>query len=106
MACVVTESKVIQLGGSNEGRIRVIGSTANAAEVSFVIQPGYQDTNVSGSKGLNKIDSWGFSNQSAEKAPKIVKAYDATNDSDKLTVTCAAGDDFDYWVEGISSGRV
>jgi len=104
MAAVITESKVVTLAGSSEGRIRVIGSVANTAVTSFIIQPGHQDTNVTGSINLRTIDSWGFSNNAAQKAPQVVKTYDSTNDANILTITCASGDDYDYWVEGPSAG--
>ncbi len=104
MAAVLTETKVITLGGSSEGRIRVVGNCANTAVTTFVIAPGHADTNVSGSANLRTIDSWGLSNSAAQKAPIAVKTYSSTNDADIITITCASDDDYDYWVEGASAG--
>lgn len=106
MAVVITETSAVQIGGGPSGRIRVEGSVSNDT-TTFVIAPGYADTNITtpvNSKSLNKIDSWGFSNIDAEKAPLVVKSYSSGNDADILTITCASGDDYNYWVEGVSSG--
>lgn len=104
MAAVVNETKLVTLSGGVSGRVRVCGNVVNAAEVSFVIKPGNSDVNVSGSSALRKMDSWGISNNAAAKAPIVVKTYSSTYDEDILTVTCASGDDFNFWVEGDSAG--
>lgn len=104
MATTIRETSVVSVP-SNPATIKVYGTITNSgAETSAVIKPGEQDTNVSGSRGLRKILSWGFSDSVAVEAVKVVKSYDATHDGDILTLTFTAGDEINYWVEGLDNG--
>lgn len=100
MAVVITETKFIQYPSADgEGRARLWVSVNNDT-TTFVISPGNHDTNISGSSALRRIDTWEFSNMTAEKAPQIVKSFDTSDGCDILTFTCANSDDYEGWVEG------
>lgn len=104
MATTITETGVVSIP-SSPALIRVYGTVAHSgAETSAVIQPGEQDVNFPGSRGLRKILAWGITDSVAAAAVKVVKTYDATHDGDILTVTNTAGDELNYWVEGLDNG--
>ena len=105
MAATITETAVVRQGGYTPDLIRVYGTAVTTAPTtSFVIAPGNNGTNVTGSKGLRKMLAWRFSNYITANPIKVVKSFNTTDYSDILTVTCTAADKFDFWVEGQDAG--
>jgi hypothetical protein len=102
MAATVTEQAVVKLGG---GLMMLTGVAATAGgTTSFVLKPGSNDVNKTGSGGLRKILAFGFQNETGARALRTVKAYDATQDGDIVTCTCTANDTFDFWAIGFDTG--
>lgn len=105
MAFIVNEQKFEDL---KNGQVRLSGTIVNTAgSTGGAITPGTSvgsGTLVTGSAGFKKFTAWGFSNQSAQRAPQVVKSYDTTQDGDILTVTTNADDDYDFWIEGPNNG--
>ncbi len=103
-ANVVTETRLVRLGGNTPGMMKLYGTVANTDQTTIYLKPGNHDTNVTGSAGLRKIYSCSLRNLSAEKAPIATIAYDATQDGDMVTITCASGDDYAFVLEGEDNG--
>ena len=104
MATVIKETAIVS-SPSVPATVTVYGTITNsAAETTAIIKPGEQDTNVTGSRGLRKILRYGFVDSVAVQAIQAVKSYDATHDGNIVTLTFTAGDEIDYWVEGLDNG--
>lgn len=109
MASSVTETKYVDEAGASGGRVKLYGSaTTSGGGTSFVIQPGHNTVNISGSSGastgLRKMYGWSITNNANSNAFKAVKTFDATNQADILTITCTANDTFDWMVDGECAG--
>lgn len=105
MAPVITEKGFIRLGGFLPGLCLLYGSVANDT-TSFVIKPGADDVNASGStSALEFLPGCVFlQNKDAEKAPKVVVSYDTTQKGDIATITCASSDDYDFAILAVDKG--
>lgn len=97
------------------GLTKVYGTaTTSGGSTSVIIIPGY-DANTGDSlitegslnkaRGIRKIVGWSVSNNANSNAFKVVKSYDSTAKADKLTITCAPNDTFDYSLEGYDQGQ-
>lgn len=111
MAAVVTETKVSLVNdGSAQGLILSGTAVLSGGTATFTVSPGNNDVNITTpvtSKGLRDWWNAGVTCSTAENAtmPAIDKVYDATNDTYTLVVTCVADQSYDWWLEGINSGR-
>jgi len=104
MAASVTEIKFLNVpttDGEGRARLWVTCATDGGGDTSYVVAPGNNTTNLSGSSVLRKIDTWHFENNTAQKAPQIVKTFNTTYGCDELTLTVAADDSYSGWVEGL-----
>jgi hypothetical protein len=90
----------IPWGGSAVGLAMVYGNATEDAQGTTIILPG-------STQHVRKITSWGVTptQNITGGAFNVVKTYDATTyDADILTITCTAGDNFDYWYIGFDNG--
>ena len=103
MAFTLAVTKVVRGGGHYPAPVKVYGTYTNGgSDTTGTIDA--SDFTGTAAAGLRKIDSVVLNNISAEKAPKVVKAYDGTSDSDQITITCASGDSFTFAIEGEDVG--
>lgn len=101
MAFNVTETKLTKVNGL----LILTGTAVNTGgSTGGAIAPGANGTNVTGSSGLKNILFANFTNQTAQKAPQVVKSYDATQDGHIVTITTAADDNYDFEIIGLDNG--
>jgi hypothetical protein len=99
MAFTISGETKIKLGGGEAGKALVYGHAVATAVTSGIVSGSTQH--------VRKIYAWGFTpcQNITTGAFNVVKTYDsATYDSDILTLTCTAGDAFDYWYIGEDNG--
>jgi len=97
MAASFTISNAVRLGGQLPGMIMLLGTVDLDTDTSVDI--------YDNAYGARKILSYSFTNSANENAFKVVKAYDASNDGDKLTLTGTAGDTFDFMIMAEDNGE-
>ena len=100
----VTETDFFRGGGTLPGLCKVVGTVTLVAGAE-TINLGANDTNVSGSASLRRFIDWGFTNQTAARAPTVtITRFDPTQDGDILVLAGTGTDVFNFWIEGYDSG--
>lgn len=102
MAFSFSVTNSIPLGGSEVGLLLITGTCTNTAGSTGGVL-GFA------AQGMVEIleGAYGFNNVTGAASPEIrvVKSYDGTTyESDILTITTTADDDFTFWVMGKNAG--
>jgi len=106
MAFTTTETRLDLVAGGTSGKCYLFGTYTNTGgSTGGEIKPGNNTTNVSGSAGLKKIIAEWYSSSSATPSEvRSVKAFDATQGGDKLTITTAADQTGEFIIYGEYAG--